>query len=122
MLISDDSMTRCCATLRKGAIGAFALTVLVDQAAYAAPTTTAEVGDVADFVMRTATCGDFNEALRKYDKPDQTTKEIILVMLALMYIEGYAAGNGNDSGKRADVVMRCTLNPADRFNTVVPGQ
>lgn len=90
--------------------------------ASAAPTTTKDVGDVADFLMTKATCADFNRALSGYDKPEQSVEDITFVMLALMYIEGYAAGNGNDSGKRADVIIRCTMNPSDKFNTVVPGQ
>lgn len=117
MLIQSDSQTRCWAVL--------ATTVALMSAtppATAAPTTTKDMGDVADFLMQKATCADFNRALEGYNDPNQSVEDITFTILALIYIEGYAAGNGNDSGKRADTIIRCTMNPGDKFNTVVPGQ
>ena len=40
--------------------------------------------------------------------------------MGIIYMEGYAAGAGNDSGRRVDVIFRCATHPDDRFNTVVP--
>lgn len=115
MLISHDSKARCWAIF----VAANAIFTSAAAPSMAAPTTTKDMGDVADFLMQKATCADFSAALKNYDKPDQSAEEITLVILALMYVEGYAAGAGNDSGKRADVIIRCTMNPDQKFNTVV---
>lgn len=118
MLISSDSQTRCWAVLATS----LACSALMAPNATAAPTTTEGVAEVGDFLMTKATCGDFNKALSTHGKAEQTAEENIMVALAMMYIEGFAAGAGNDSRKRADVIIRCTMNPSDKFNTVVPGQ
>lgn len=117
MLISGDSKTRCWAFLA-ASISLLAATL----PATAAPTTTKDMGDVADFLMTRATCADFNRALSGYDNPDQSAEDITFVILALIYVEGFASGAGNSSERRADVIIRCTMNPSDKFNTVVPGQ
>lgn len=92
------------------------------SACHANPTTTAEVGDVADFLFQKATCKDFNDALGKVSSGQQTTREILITTLGVTYIEGYAAGAGNSAARRADLILRCTLHPDQPFNTVLPGK
>lgn len=89
---------------------------------HADPTTTAEVGDIANFLFKTAKCRDFTDALGKLNSGQQTTREVLITTLGVVYTEGYAAGAGNDSSRRADLIIRCTLHPDEPFNTVIPGK
>ncbi len=76
------------------------------------------MGDVADFLFQRATCKDFTSALRKEKDPSQTTEEILIVMLGLAYNEGFASGTGRGRDARADMIVRCAMNPDARFNNI----
>ena len=92
--------------------------VLAATPCFARDTTTAQVGDVADFLMNKATCKDFIDAIRKIESPHQTLQEILISTLGVIYMEGYAAGTGKGSEGRTDIILYCTINPSKPFNTV----
>lgn len=94
--------------------------ILAGSVAFGSPTPIEEVQEVADFMMQSAKCSDFNDALGKLKSGDQTPREALIMTLGIIYMEGYASGAGNDSGRRVDVVFRCFTHPDDRFNTVIP--
>ncbi|RHZ96486.1 hypothetical protein D1114_07190 [Cereibacter sphaeroides] len=76
------------------------------------------MGDVADFLFQRATCKDFTSALSKAQDPDQTTEEMLIVLLGLVYSEGFASGTGRGRDARADMIVRCAMSPSARFNNI----
>ena len=84
--------------------------------AHALPTTTKELGDVADFLLSRATCGDFLKALDSATDPAQPKREAILALLGVVYMDAYAAGTGSGPDGRALFLIDCFSSPDRLFN------
>lgn len=95
---------------------ATAFIVSIGSAA-AESTTTAQVGDVGDFLIQRATCQDFADALRGTGDPDQSVEDKLVVLLGIMYMEGYTAGNGTGREGRGAFLLECFAAPERKFGS-----
>lgn len=70
--------------------------------------TTAEVGNVADAVIHDTTCQEFLSALDRAGNATDTTDDALIVILGLVFMQGYSvgAGLGEEEGMTA-FLSRC---------------
>jgi hypothetical protein len=100
--------------------GVAAMFALLSDVASAETTTTEQVGDVGDFLIQRATCKDFSDALGRAKDPDQSTEDILLVLMGIVFIEGYTAGNGTRRDGRASFLLDCFAAPERQFSAPAP--
>lgn len=93
-------------------MGVALLAVCIGQASVASDTTTGEVGNVAGYMIDDAKCAAVGDAVRGINKGGQTTKEVLMVILTIVYQAGYSDGKGIAREKgRNELLFRCLANP-----------
>jgi hypothetical protein len=88
--------------------------------AQSGPTTIEEVIAVGDFISREATCKDFTDALARSRSPEAVSRDHLVALLGIHFMNGYSAGAGRLDGGLAEYMLFCIQNPGQKFLRPAP--